>query len=70
MTEVNEEQGSEKHQSVHGSTAASEHGGDTERGSNVAEEEASDVNEAGEEEARLLARELEKIKVKMPTMTV
>ena len=66
MTEINEEQEQEMGASVHGSTAASEHG-DTERASNIAAEEGE---ENDVDEARELARELEKIKVKMPTMTV
>ena len=66
MTEINEEQEQERGASVHGSTAASEHG-DTERASNIAAEEGE---ENDVDEARELARELEKIKVKMPTMTV
>ena len=66
MTEINEEQEQERGASVDGSTAASEHG-DTERASNIAAEEGE---ENDVDEARELARELEKIKVKMPTMTV
>ena len=66
MTEINEEQEQERGASVHGSTAASEHG-DTERASNIAAEEGE---ENDVDKARELARELEKIKVKMPTMTV
>ena len=67
MTEINEEQEQERGASVHGSTAAIEQA-DTERASNIAAEEGEENEDV--DEARELAKELEKIKVKMPTMTV
>ena len=63
MTETNEDQVLEKAASVQGSTAASEHGeGDR--------SEKGEGDETATEEANALSKELEKIKVKMPTMKV